>query len=102
MDLSRIILGPVITEKSERLKSLGDTKAYMLRVAPDATKTDVKRALKEFYDLTVTDVRMLWVRPKHRAFGKSQMMEKRHAAKRAIIRLAAKSKPLDLTSFKTS
>lgn len=102
MDLSRIILGPVVTEKSERLKAAGENRAYTFKVAPRATKTDVKRAIREFYGAQAVSVRILIVRPKTRSFGRNQTMEKRHRSKRAIVTLAPKSKPLDLSSFKTS
>ena len=50
MDLTRVIIGPITTEKSERLKAK-DNRVVTLRVSPDATKIDVKSALKRFYDV---------------------------------------------------
>lgn len=99
MDLTRVIIGSVVTEKAERQKA---ARTYTLRVAPDATKIDLKNALKRFYDLDVASVRVLRTRPKHRRFGAGRLMEKRHREKRMIVTLAAKSKPLDLATFKTN
>jgi len=98
MDLTRIILGPVVTEKTEILKA---RRQYTLKVALGATKVDVKNALKRFYDVSVTDVRMIRTIPKTRAVGRGRSMEKRHRSKKAIVTLAPKSKVLDITAFRT-
>ena len=99
MDLSRIIVGPVTTEKSERLKVL---RTYTLLVHPAATKIDVKNALKKHYDVEVTSVRSLTTMPKHRAMGAGRMITKRPSVKRMLVTLAPKSKALDLAQFKIS
>lgn len=101
MDLSHVIVGPVVTEKAERLKAVTSKRTYTIRIAHNATKIDVKTALKRFYDLDVTSVRVMWVRPKSTQFGKGQQREKRHRYKKALVTLAEKSKALDLASFKT-
>ena len=101
MDLAHVILGPIVTEKAERLKADADHRTYSMRVANEATKIDVKNALKRFYDLDVRRVRVMWVRPKSTPFGKGQMREKRHAHKKALVTATEKSKVLDLASFKT-
>ncbi|PIR52974.1 50S ribosomal protein L23 [Candidatus Peregrinibacteria bacterium CG10_big_fil_rev_8_21_14_0_10_49_10] len=97
MDLSRVILGPVVTEKAEGQKL--SVKTYWLRVSPRASKVDVKAALKRVYDVDAASVRMLRVGGKVRAIGRTRTMQKRHPYKRAIVTLTAKSKALDLTSF---
>ena len=61
MDLSRVIVGPIVTEKSERLKA-GTHRTYTMHIASEATKVDVKNALKRHYELDVTSVRVIWVR----------------------------------------
>src|SRR3989344_2958730 len=101
MELSRVILGSLFTEKSERLKATGARHTYTLRVAHSATKIEIKQALKKFYDLEVSSVRVLWIRPKTRTLGKGTM-EKRHRTKKALVTAVAKSKALDLASFKAS
>ncbi len=98
MDLTRVIVGPVITEKSERLK---ENRVYVVQVDPQATKVDVKKALKSFYDVEVTSVRAMYIRAKKRAVGAGKEISKRKAGKRMIITLAPKSKALDIVSFKT-
>lgn len=101
MDLTRIIIGPVVTEKAERLKATEGSQTYTIRIAPSATKIDVKNALKMFYDVDVSTVRIVKTQPKTRDLGAGRTMEKRHAHKRALVRLTPKSKPLDIAAFQT-
>lgn len=98
MELTRVILGPVVTEKSERQKV--ESKTYTLRVAKHATKVDVKAALKRLYDVDAAEVRVMTVGGKTRMVGRNRTMQKRHPYKKAIVKLAPKSKALDLTAVK--
>ena len=92
-------MGQIVTEKAEILKG---RRTYTLRVDPRATKIDVKKALKQFYDVDVTSVRVIRTRPKTRAVQSLRSdMEKRHRMKKALVTITAKSKVLDITSFKT-
>ncbi len=99
MDLTRVIAGPVVTEKSERLKL---ERTYVVQVHPNATKIDVKNALKKFYDVEAVSVRVQRVRAKTRAVGAGKEIVKRHASKRMIITLAKDSKAFDVVSFKAA
>ncbi len=99
MDLSRVIIAPVVTEKAERLKAGDKVHTYTLRVDPAATKIDVKNALKTFFDVEVTKVRIIKTQAKRRDLGAGKMMEKRHAFKKALVTLSAKSKALDISAF---
>lgn len=96
MLLTSIILGPVITEKAELLKAAN---TYVIKVHPQATKIDVKNALKKFYDVDVASIRVLHTVPKRRAVSQHMSIEKRHRSKRMIVRLGKKSKSLDLSTF---
>lgn len=98
MDSTLLILGPVVTEKAERGK---EQRTYTLRVRPEATKIDVKRALKKFYDVDAESIRVQRVRPKERLVGNGRVIQKRAPWKKMVITLAPKSKPLDLVQFKT-
>ncbi|MFA6523044.1 MAG: 50S ribosomal protein L23 [Candidatus Peribacteraceae bacterium] len=100
MELANVILGPVVTEKAERLKAAAKH-SYTLIVAPEATKIDVKKAIERFYDVEVEHVRVIKVWAKTRSLPTGGQMEKRHAAKKVIVTLAPKSKQLDLASFLT-
>ena len=100
MDLASVIIGPVVTEKSERLKT-AKVHIYTLRVAPSATKLDVKNALRVFYNANARKVRIIHTQPKTRLIGSGGTMEKRHAFKKALVTLDKDSKPLDLAAFQT-
>lgn len=99
MELSRIILGPVVTEKTERLKT---SRNYTVRVHNAATKVDVKAALKKFYDVDVASVRVMRTPTKARSLGAGRTMTKRHPSKKMIVTLTEKSPALDLAKFKIS
>lgn len=99
MELSRVIVGPVVTEKAERLKGVNRT--YTIRVAPDATKIDVINALKKYYDVDALSVRVMRVPSKKRLVGRGKVLTKRHPVKKMMVTLSAKSKPLDIASFKS-
>jgi large subunit ribosomal protein L23 len=98
MELTHVILGPVVTEKAERQKS---ARTYSLAVAAGATKVDVTKALEKFYDVEVKSIRVMRVRAKSRPFGGNRNLEKRHAMKKMLVTLTSDSKALDLASFKS-
>jgi large subunit ribosomal protein L23 len=99
MTFARAILGPVVTEKAERLKTQ-PKRTFTLWVAKEATKIDVRNALEHFYDIDVESVRILCTTGKWRSFGGDSTMQKRTAMKKALVTLTKKSKSLDLTLFK--
>lgn len=99
MELSRVIVGPVVTEKSERLKA---GRTHTVRVAPEASRIEVKKALEAFYGVEVASVRIMHVREKTRMLNAHRSLTKRHTQKRALVTLAEKSKMLDLSQFKAS
>ena len=98
MDLSRVIIGSILTEKAERMK-LG--KVYVLQVDQNATKVDVGNALRRFYGVEVKSIRSLRTRPKSRVVGAGKEMEKRHRSKRMMVTLAKDSANLDLVKFRS-
>ncbi len=98
MELTQVILGPIVTEKAERLKASAHH-TYTMRVHPHATKIDVKNALRRFYEADVQTVRIVKVAAKTRPIQAGGTMEKRHAGKKALVTLKPKSKPIDLASF---
>jgi large subunit ribosomal protein L23 len=99
MDLTRVIVGQIVTEKTERLK--GD-RAYTVQVSPDATKVDIDRALRTYFGVEPVSVRVIRVRPKARLVGPNKIFTKRHRSKKAIVTLSKDSKPLDIANFKAS
>lgn len=99
MDLSRVIVGHIVTEKAERLKGVNRT--YTIRVAPRATKVDVRNALSKYYDVDATSVRTLRNPSKTRTIGRGRTMIKRKPYKKVMVTLSEKSKPLDIANFKS-
>jgi len=96
MNISQIIVKPVLTEKSVRGTANGK---YTFIVHENATKIDVKNALHNLYGVDVRKVNILKGMPKYR-WGKGRRpMEKRHMTRKAIITLKAGEK-LDLTKLK--
>jgi large subunit ribosomal protein L23 len=98
MDLTRVIIGSVVTEKAERQKA-AERHTYTLRVQPRANKVDIARALETYFGVDVASVRVMKVQPKTRMFGEGSTMEKRHSYKKALVTLTKDSKVLDLSSF---
>ena len=59
------IRGIVVSEKSERIKQ---GRQYVFRVAPDADKAQVRRAVKVAFSAEVDSVRICNVKPRARRF----------------------------------
>ena len=83
-DARSVLLAPVVSEKSY---SLSEDGKYTFRVHPDAHKTQVRQAVEQIFDVTVTDVRMINVpsKPKRRGTFRGT----RPGGKKAIVTLAA-------------
>ncbi len=65
---SEIVIGPVITERTYQLYVKG---RYTFRVAPRASKTEIKKALEEQYEaqgIKVRDVNTITMRGKKRRY----------------------------------
>ena len=96
MQLSQILLGPIITEKAVRLQ---EANQHLFTVHKDATKIDVMQAIRTFYGVTPLAVRIIRVPSKVRMISRSKIMTKRRATKKAIIALP-KGASLELVSVK--
>lgn len=67
MDSYKVIIKPLSTEKSLRL--MESENKLMFVVHMDATKQDVKKAIKELYDMTCVKVNMyITIKGEKRAF----------------------------------
>ena len=64
-----ILIAPVVSEKSYRL--IEDRK-YSFKVHPDAHRTQIRQAVEELFDVKVTSVNMLKVKPKPKRRGTSK------------------------------
>lgn len=82
-ELHRMIVGPVVTEKSSA--AYGARKEYAFRVHADATKPQIRAAIESLFKVSVTGVRTMVVRAKRRSYGR--YVGRRAAWKKAIVTL---------------
>lgn len=82
-----IIIKPIITEKMSLLSE--KLNRYALKVDKDANKIEIRKAVEEMYNVTVTDVNTLIVAPKKRVrYTKSGFNKGATSAyKKAIVTL---------------
>ena len=83
----KVILGPHVTEKSATTG--GDTNQVVLKVARDANKLEIKKAVEKLFEVIVEDVRVLTVKGKTRRTKNG--VGKRSDWKKAYVRLATGS-----------
>jgi large subunit ribosomal protein L23 len=87
-DPRQIIIAPVISEKA-----FGQVQAhnqYSFRVAPDAHKTEIREAVERIFEVTVTDVRTVTVKPKPKRRGFTAGTKR--GWKKAIVELSPEDK----------
>jgi large subunit ribosomal protein L23 len=83
MDASQVIIRPVVSEKSYVLATTGK---YTFRVHPRAHKTQIRQAVEELFEVSVTDVRTASVKSKPKRRGLTA--GRTRAWKKAIVQLA--------------
>jgi len=82
--LYQVLLSPHVSEKSAMgAESSGQ---HTFRVAIDANKLEVKKAVEQLFSVQVESVRMLRVKGKSKRFG--QRLGRRSDWKKAVVRLA--------------
>ena len=82
--LSRILIGPVVSEKSTRVAD--QSKQMVFKVLPNASKPEIRKAVEKMFDVTVTRVQVSNVKGKIKRFG--QTMGRRSDWKKAYVTLA--------------
>ncbi len=87
-----IIIAPVITEQS--MEDL-DIKKYAFKVASDANKIEIKKAVEEIFGVTVIKVTTTHMRGKERRQGRFPA-GKSADWKKAIVKLSADSKNIEI------
>ena len=82
MDSRQLVIRPVVSEKSYAL--IAQNK-YTFRVHADAHKTQIRQAVEEIFNVTVTEVRTMAVRskPKRRGWTSGRT----RSWKRAVVEL---------------
>ena len=85
-----IILAPVITEES----MMGTAeKKYTFKVAKDATKVDIKKAVETLFGVKVEKVNTMNVRGQLRRYGRFEGYKA--SWKKAVVTLTEKSKGIE-------
>lgn len=84
MNISDILIRPIITEKTTT--QLNGASTYAFEVGTAANKIQIKQAIESFYGVEVADVRTLVVRGKTKRRGRH--LGKRNNWKKAYVRLA--------------
>jgi len=82
IELTHILVKPLVTEKAAHLASLGQ---YCFVVSSDSTRIQVRAAVKAIYGVTPSEVNIQRVRGKVVRFGR--MSGQRRAWKKAIVTL---------------
>ena len=82
-DIRRAIVRPVISEKSFQLVQAHNQ--YTFRVLDGAHKTEIRQAVEDLFDVTVTDVRTVTVQSKPKRRGATR--GRRPGWKKAIVEL---------------
>jgi len=85
-----VIIKPVISETS---MDNAQIKKYTFKVATNANKTEVKKAIEEIFEVQVDKVNIMNVRGKVKRMGKN--VGKTAATKKAIVTLTDKSKEIE-------
>ena len=91
MEAREIILRPVITEAS---MATMDDKRYTFDVDVRATKTQVKKAIEEIFEVKVVQVNIMNVRGKLKRQGRYSGYTKKR--RKAIVTLSADSNEIQL------
>lgn len=81
--LTAVIRGPHLSEKAH---IAAEKNQVVLRVRRDATKSEIKQAVKLLFDVDVSDVQVVNVRGKTKRFG--QTFGRRSDWKKAYVTLA--------------
>ena len=82
-DYRDIILAPVITEKAAMIAEAGNKVVF--KVKPSANKVQIRQAIEKIYNVKVTKVNTLNVKPKKKRVGR--YAGKTAKVKKAIVKL---------------
>ena len=85
-----VIIKPVMSENS---MDQAAQKKYTFKVAPDANKTEVKKAVEEIFDVEVAKVNIMNVKGKKKRMGRFEGMTS--ASRKAIVTLTPGSKEIE-------
>ncbi|MBN2095798.1 50S ribosomal protein L23 [Candidatus Peregrinibacteria bacterium] len=96
MELTHILISPVVTEKSTGAQA---GRKYIFMVHLNANKIEVKKAIESAYGVKVQSVNIMSVLKKVRLAGRDREITKRQNGKKAVVTLAPKQS-LDFNKIK--
>jgi len=83
-DVHRIVLRPLVTEKSSVLRD--DENQMVFEVARDANKIEIRKAVETLFNVHVVEVQTMVVRGKNKRVGRN--VGRKTNWKKAIVKLA--------------
>jgi large subunit ribosomal protein L23 len=81
--IMNVLLSPLVSEKSSVIADANQQ--YTFRVATDATKREIAKAVEKLFEVQVDSVQVVNVKGKRKRFG--QVQGKRSDWKKAYVRL---------------
>ena len=84
MDVTQVLLAPVVSEKSYQLI---EAQKYSFKVHPDAHKTQIRQAVEQLFDVKVVGVNIVKVQAKPKRRGNFKGVKP--GWKKAIVQLRA-------------
>ena len=86
-----VIIRPIITENS---MDMAEEKKYAFKVAKEANKTEVRKAIEEIFGVNVAKVNVVNVNGKKKRMGRT--MGTTSSYKKAVVTLTPDSKEIEL------
>ena len=97
MKLSEVLIKPIVTEKSNKLTD--QRRTYAFRVDRKANKLEIKKAIENFYGISVIDVNTVVVPGKAKTkFTKAGFISGRKSAYKKAYITVAEGETIDLYS----
>ncbi len=97
-DAYSTIIRSLVTEKGSSQQGMGQ---YTFMVNKNATKVDIKNAVREIYGVEVKSVKTMITPEKKRLIGRGRVWTKRPKVKKALVTLKGK-KTIDPNKIKES
>ncbi|MDH3324830.1 MAG: 50S ribosomal protein L23 [Candidatus Peregrinibacteria bacterium] len=89
-----VLVQPIVTEKSVATEN-----KFTFKVDNRASKTDVTKAVKDFYGVDVLKVNIVTLPEKTKVIGRGKVARRRAPLKKAIVTLK-KGQKIDFNAFK--
>jgi large subunit ribosomal protein L23 len=97
MKLSEVLIKPILTEKANGQQE--SLRRYAFKVARKSNKLEIKKAIEEFYGVTVTDVNTAVVPGKNKTrFTKKGFVKGQKPAYKKALVTVAEGETIDLYS----